>query len=160
MSNLVPLSVGHQVWVWLVPRLRVIAGVATAFFVLLLSAPHSTEWDSNHLHIVVGGTPAEQARALAAHLAHNEESAHAETTLPTAREPAKPARLRGTTGRVLSIESGAAEESVSEISGAIIAATFQGSLPRPLAFGRLAFFVPLFLPELVLFLSDPPPRTS
>ncbi len=134
------------------------AGLSVA--VTLMSALHPQVLERNplHLHVVVGGTSVEQARALAAHFRGTAES-------PTARSSIRRAEACGeghaAEAHVLSIRAGdATSTSVSSVGALIAAGGAAAPLPAVIPPARLTMLpdVParVFTPSV----PDPPPRAS
>lgn len=117
------------------------------------------------MHVVVGGTPLEQARALIHHLAHHDGLTD-EATSPHDGLPAPASRQRCLAAkdgevRVVSIGSGTAgAASVFGIDGAMIGAAFVDRLLHPQALRVLTVHVFLFRPDFALVGIDPPPRLA
>jgi hypothetical protein len=129
--------------------------VVLGVFLAGLLASGGAEPDPYHAHLVIGGTPAERARALAAHLRHEAAGTH---DRPVFGEAA-PAPSSGV--RVFSLH-GQADHSAVWSGGGIVdfLAPAPASLypPRPAFADRL--LPPAATPNTAPLASDPPPRLS
>ena len=132
--------------------------IVCAALVLPLLDPHALEGDPYHEHIIVGGSPTDQARALAAHLRHFAGAVlqHSGGTATTGCNDHS-----GNAGaRVLSIHGdGAAGSSVIGLGNAV-AMEERAAVPiAPSARLAVTHFSASTL-GVILPVPDPPPRSS
>ena len=131
-------------------------GVSCIVFLGLVAFPGGAGRDPHHVHLVVGGTPAERARALALHLVR--ERAGVDGGTPP---PATPAAERtGSAGaRVFSLRGNGGGPAVLSVgrSGAVLNAAAH-LMPVPSQASRAAAYSPSRVPHIVPSTPDPPPR--
>jgi len=146
------------------------AGAATAVFLVMLAASWSrlpAELDPGHLHVVIGGSDEERARALAAHLAGR----HGDPATATRVAPRAHLGHRRHVGgschgeaddpaRVLSIHVGGGLGITAFGTGDPPAVTFTPVIPAPAAAGRALLLPHAPAPDPPPRLPDPPPRAS
>jgi hypothetical protein len=140
--------------------------VVLALFLASVLDPAAVDRDPEHTHVVVGGTPAEQARALAAHTqrAHASEMLHrrlpGEQTARDARTPWARATGEESAGAiVLSVRSGeASASSVVGLTGGGLVATATGAFRVSPAVAPLEPARMLMSSGTTPSIPDPPPR--
>ncbi len=156
MTSSILLSAGSLVW-----RRRGSArgaaclGVLCVMLLGLYAFPGSAGQDPYHIHIVIGGTPAERARALVFHLLHEREG------IDTAELPLMP----GSAGRfpgvhVFSVhgtDTGGAAVLSAETSGAVLLAAIP-QVPVPSQTSWTPPFPLAGIPQTAPPTPEPPPR--
>lgn len=127
-------------------------------FLGLFAFPTSAGMDPSHSHIVVGGTPAERARALASHLLRERErieSGEPPAALATAGQPGVGVRVFSLRGNddagpaVLSLETG----------GAALQSVIP-QIPVPSQNVRFIASARRVVPHTAVATPDPPPRRA
>jgi hypothetical protein len=117
--------------------------------------------DPHHVHIVVGGTPAERAKALALHLLQERNGIDGERP-PAVPAYARPAAHTRTGARVLSIrqngDGGLAVLTIDRSGFVVLAAV--PCVPAASSRSRVASATPLRITHAVRFNPDPPPRRA
>ncbi|MDR7521636.1 MAG: hypothetical protein QN168_04140 [Armatimonadota bacterium] len=126
--------------------------------IVLLGAfdPGAGERGPSHAHIVIGGTPDEQARALAAHLrgAHSSATSHAWHVLFRASDEATDHP------HVISISTGAVGASVLGVGDGTMVAAPASRVPRAPLSGRVVPLQSAAPAEADRTVPDPPPRLT
>lgn len=153
------MSVHHRVRPLRRPGRR--AACLCVFFVMslgLFAFPTSAGMDPSHSHIVVGGTPAERARALASHLVREREG------VATGESPAAPstAGRPGFRVRVFSLRghNDAGPAVLSLESGGAVLQTAIPHIPVPSQTVRRIACSPRVAPHTTVSTPDPPPRRA
>ncbi len=137
------------------PRICGLALLAVALVLPLLD-PHALEGDPYHEHIVVGGSPVDQARALAAHLHHRSVPLrHESSNRVVTGSCASPSTDNV---QVVSVHSGSAAGSAVIGFPNTIAAAGHSGAPIPTLTSPVVVPSPLHTLEIILLVPDPPPR--
>jgi hypothetical protein len=133
-------------------------GLPCVLALALFAFPGGGGADPRHVHIVVGGTPAERARALALHLLY-EHGGIDDVTAPIVPSAARAVRA-GAAARVLSIrgngDGGSAVLTVGRSGSILLAAGPR--VPAAPSWSRVTHGPASRGPHPVLFAPDPPPR--
>lgn len=144
------------------PRPHRLAFVAPSWGLLALLAaglfafPSNAGQDPYHAHVVVGGTPAEQARALAHHLLGEREGID-DGGPPMAFGAARGVPFPGV--HVISIRGGGGGAAVLSIEGSGVAALAAAPhVPAPARARGVVTHDPSRVPQATLPTPEPPPR--
>ncbi|MDR7521633.1 MAG: hypothetical protein QN168_04125 [Armatimonadota bacterium] len=139
--------------------------VTIARLILPIANTQAVERDPYHLHLVIGGTPAQRAEALAHHRHHDHDRPHGSAGHPGRHWTGGGQTQRMAQGdpqvpRVVSVlpgtASGAMVLSTTGLSVATVAAP--AGPPAPRATGQIAGLAPPRVARVAIPVPDPPPR--